>query len=81
MFLNKVYMPLLTIKVIPRSSQNSIQMLLDGTYKVKLTAAPVDGQANEMLVNLLAKEFSVSKNNIHIIKGASSKVKVVEILS
>lgn len=74
------YTPMiLNIKVLPRSSKNELLKLEDGTYKLKLTAAPVDGEANEALIKFLSKEFGVSKSQIRILKGETSKNKVVEI--
>lgn len=51
----------------------------DGTLKIKLTTPPVDGKANEEMIKLLAKHFKVSKSSIEILKGKTSKNKVVEI--
>lgn len=69
-----------TIKVTPRSSQNRItEVLADGTIKVKLTAAPVDGAANTALIALLADEWQVPKSKITIIRGLTSRTKIVEV--
>jgi uncharacterized protein (TIGR00251 family) len=71
---------LLNIRVLPRSSKNNVVgEMADGTLKVKLTAAPVDGKANEALVELLAEHFEVSKSKIKIVRGGTSKNKVVEV--
>jgi hypothetical protein len=68
------------IKVLPRSSKNEIVgEMADGTLKVKLTAAPVDGEANKELIKLLSKEWGTSKSNITIVKGLTSRNKIVEI--
>lgn len=70
----------LTIKVIPRSSKNELITLADETYKVKLMAAPVDGAANEALIKFLSAEFGVAKSCVRIVKGETSRNKIVEIL-
>lgn len=71
---------IINIRVLPRSSKNQvIGELADGTLKIKLMAAPVDGKANEELVKLLADYFQVSKNRVEIIRGLKSKNKVVQI--
>lgn len=71
---------ILIIKVLPRSSRNEIVgEMADRTLKIKLTAAPVDNAANEALIELLSKHFSVAKSAIKIIKGAKSKNKTVQI--
>lgn len=68
------------IRVLPRSSKNEIVgEMSDGTLKVKLTAAPVAGAANEALIKILSGHFDTPKNKIKIVRGLSSKNKVVEI--
>ena len=70
----------LTIKVLPRSSRNEIVgTMADGSLKIKTTAAPVDGAANEAVIALLSREYGVPKRGITIVRGASSKTKLVEI--
>ena len=48
--------------------------------KIQLTAAPVDGQANEKLIELLAKTLRVSKSSIEIVAGASGRDKLISIV-
>lgn len=67
------------VKVIPRSSQNSVEKISEGDYKVKLTAPPIDGEANQMLIKILADYFDVSKNYVKIIGGKSVKTKIIDI--
>ncbi|OGH86333.1 MAG: YggU family protein [Candidatus Magasanikbacteria bacterium RIFOXYC12_FULL_33_11] len=69
----------LNIKVIPKSSLNKIIKLSDTELKVKLTSPPVDGEANKKLIEILSKEYKVAKSKIKIVKGETSKNKVVEI--
>lgn len=67
------------VKVTPRSSRNEVVKTADGEYKVRLTAPPVDGQANEMLVKILADYFQVAKSRIEIAGGKSAKIKIIDI--
>ena len=67
------------IKLLPRSSKNQIIGKEGDTLKVKVTSPPVDGKANEALIELLAKRLGVSKSNIKIISGRRSKLKTVTI--
>lgn len=70
----------LKIKVIPRSSKNEVVGLMaDGTLKIKLTAAPVEGKANAALIKLLSDHFRVPKKDITIVQGEQSKLKLIEI--
>jgi hypothetical protein len=67
------------VKVDPRSSQRGISGLIGDALKVKVHAPPAGGAANEELVEILAAEFQVKKPSIRIVKGHSSRDKVIEI--
>ena len=67
-----------TVRVIPRSSKNSLVWEQD-TLKVRLTAPAVEGAANEALIALLAQCLNVPKRNIQIVSGLSGRQKIVEI--
>ena len=69
----------INVRVIPRSSKNSIEWE-EGTLKVRLTTPPVDGAANEALLTLLAQRLGLPKRDIHIIQGAAGRHKTVEIM-
>ncbi|NOX21084.1 MAG: YggU family protein [Nitrospirae bacterium] len=69
----------INVKVEPRSSKAVVSGLLGDQLKVKLTSAPVDGAANKQLIEVLARFFGVKKKAVRIIKGQTSKTKVVEI--
>ncbi|MCO5315290.1 MAG: DUF167 domain-containing protein [Solirubrobacterales bacterium] len=45
----------------------------------RVTAPPVDGKANAALVKLLAKEYSLPKSKIRILRGESSRDKLIEL--
>ena len=67
------------VKVIPRASKNEVVKISDGEYKVKLTAPPVDGKANGMLLKILAEHFNVSKSSLQIVGGKTARVKIVDV--
>jgi uncharacterized protein (TIGR00251 family) len=67
------------IKVSPRSSKNEVVKISEGEYRVRLTAPPVDGKANELLIEILAKHFKVAKSLISIAGGKTAKIKMVDI--
>ncbi len=69
----------ITIYSLPRSSRNQIIDQPDESLKVKLTAAPVDGEANKKLIELLSKHFGVKKHAVTIVRGKTAKTKVIEI--
>lgn len=68
-----------TVKIIPKSSKNEITESGDDSLKIKIKAIPEHGKANEELIKFLSKHFKVPKSNIEIIKGKTSKNKIVEI--
>lgn len=67
------------IKVKSNSKQQIIEEALDGSLTIHLKSPPVDGKANKELIEILAKRFDVSKSQIKIKSGLSSKTKLIEI--
>ncbi|OGC04875.1 hypothetical protein A2276_02810 [candidate division WOR-1 bacterium RIFOXYA12_FULL_43_27] len=68
---------LVSIRVITKAKQQKV-VEEPGRLKVYLNAPPVDGKANEALIELLAEYFKIKKNKMRIVKGLKSKDKVVE---
>lgn len=69
-------MVVIAVHVQPRGSKNALEWEHDG-LKARLTAPPVDGAANEALIVLLAERLAVPKRNITIVRGATSRHKMV----
>ena len=68
----------LSVRVTPRASQH--QLIRNGdSLEVRVMAAPVDGAANEALIELLAARLSLPKRAVRITAGATSREKMVEI--
>jgi uncharacterized protein (TIGR00251 family) len=65
--------------VVPRSSRSEIVGEHYGALKVRLTSPPVDGAANAELIKLMAKKFAVSKGEVEILSGETSKNKRIKI--
>jgi len=51
----------------------------DGTLKIRLTAPPVDGAANEALVKFLSDTLSVSRSQVEIVTGLTGRQKIIRI--
>lgn len=69
----------LTVK--PNSTKGPlVQVQDDGSLIVYIRAIAADGQANEALIELLAKHYGVAKTRITIVRGHTSRHKVVSIL-
>ena len=71
----------LAIRVTTRATENKIiGALSDGTVKIRLTAPPVEGKANQALIEFLADVLEVPRARIEIVAGATGKDKLVSIL-
>ena len=65
------------VVVQPRSSKNMMVGIYNDAVKIKLTAAPVDGAANSMCINFLAKLFKIPKSSVDIISGQNCRTKKI----
>jgi uncharacterized protein (TIGR00251 family) len=69
----------LSVRIQPRASKNEIVTMESGALKIRLTAPPVDGAANEALVKFLAQTLSIPKSHVEIVSGHTSREKIVRI--
>ena len=67
------------VRVQPRASNAGVDGVHGDALKVRLTAPPVDGAANEALVALLAEQLAVPRRAVRIVSGLQSRAKVVEV--
>lgn len=69
------------IKVHPRARKTAVTGILgegqDAAVKVALSAPPVEGRANEALIEFFAEMFGVSRSSVSVISGEQSRKKVV----
>jgi len=65
----------LKVFVQPRSAKNMIAGQHGDALKIKLTAPPVDGAANKMCIQYLAKFLKIPKSSLEIISGHTSRTK------
>lgn len=65
------------VRVQPRSSKNQVAGLFGDALKVRLTAPPVEGEANEACCAFLAKLLGVSRSRVEIVSGHTSRNKLV----
>lgn len=70
---------IVNVRVIPRASKSEIVGVHDGALKIRISAPPVDGAANVEIVRFLAKTFGVSKSDVFILSGETSKNKRIKI--
>lgn len=72
-------MPILNVQVKPGCKQQKIEQQSDGSLRVCLKSPPVEGKANQELIKLLAKYYSIPKSWVTIKSGLSSRHKRIEL--
>ena len=68
------------VKVVPGSKKEKIEVGPNGSLIARITARPIEGEANKMLTKKLAKLLGIASSNCTVIKGVKSKEKVVELV-
>ncbi|HNQ91173.1 MAG TPA: DUF167 domain-containing protein [Verrucomicrobiota bacterium] len=69
----------LAVKVQPRASMNEVAGAQGEALRIRLTAPPVEGAANEELVRFLARVLECPRRQIELVRGHRSRHKVVRI--
>ncbi|MBI4815730.1 MAG: DUF167 domain-containing protein [Deltaproteobacteria bacterium] len=70
---------ILEVAVVPRASRSRIVGQHDGRLKIQLDAPPVDGAANEALVELVADRLELKRSHVSIIRGQTSRKKALRV--
>lgn len=68
-----------SVRVQPRAARTEILGMHGDAVKIRVAAPPVEGEANEELVEFLAKQLGVAKSAVRIARGQRSKQKLVEV--
>ena len=69
----------LQLRVQPRASREEVAGVAGDAIRVRLTAPPVEGAANEALVRFLAARLAVSRAAVALVSGHTGRTKVVEV--
>ncbi len=69
----------IVVQVQPNASQNKVVRFRDGVLHLKIAAPPIKGKANQELLKFLSDILGVSKMNLTIEKGITSRRKTVAI--
>ena len=69
------------VRVQPRASKNEILDYRGDAIRVRVTAPPQGGRANEAVIALLAQALGVAKSRVSIVRGMASREKLVTIES
>jgi uncharacterized protein (TIGR00251 family) len=66
---------ILQVKVKPNARENRLTESKDGVWLASIKALPVDGKANEALIELVAEHFKVRRRQVSIAAGSTSRLK------
>jgi len=71
----------LAVRVTPRASRNEIvEVLDDGTIRVRLAAPPSDNEANEALIQFLSEILGVPRSKLDIVAGSAGRDKLISVV-
>jgi uncharacterized protein (TIGR00251 family) len=71
---------ILNVRVQPSAKKDEISgWMADGTLKIRLRAKPVEGQANQGLIQFISKTFKIAKGDIEILSGEHVRNKRLKI--
>jgi uncharacterized protein (TIGR00251 family) len=69
----------LEVKVVPGASRDEVNGTLGNAVKIKLRAPPVEGRANEALVEFLAEKLDLPRRAISLERGDTARLKLLRI--
>lgn len=67
------------VRVMPRASRDCVVGIYEDSLKIRLTAAPLEGKANEACRAFLAKTLGVPRSQVEIFSGHTSRNKVIKV--
>ena len=67
------------LRVQPRASRNAFAGVMGDAIKVAITAPPVDGKANQAVIEYLAEVFRIAKSNVVIVSGETGRNKLIAV--
>ena len=70
----------LALRVRPGAKRSALLARMPGgEWKVAVSAPPVEGRANDAVVELVSDLLGVRRSQVTLVRGASARSKVVEI--
>jgi uncharacterized protein len=67
------------VKVHPRARKNAITGVVGDALKLALTAPPVEGKANQAVIEFFADLFAIPRSSVTIASGETSRNKIVQV--
>ena len=69
----------ITVRVQPNAKRTEMVRFEDGVLHLRIAAPPVKGEANAALLDFLSDILGVSKSRLSIVKGTTSRMKVIAV--
>jgi uncharacterized protein len=69
----------LRLRVVPGSARPGIVGRYGDAWKLRVTAAPERGRANDAVLDLLAETLSVPRSDVKVVAGHAARDKIVEL--
>ena len=69
----------INIRVYPKSRRDSVELSPSGDLRVRVIAPPDKGKANDAVVKIIAARLGVPKSTVRVVRGLSSRSKVIEV--
>jgi len=66
---------ILTVRVSPNARRSGFNGVFNNAVRIALCAPPVDGKANESLIDFLSDYFDIRKSAINILSGETNRMK------
>lgn len=70
---------IIAVTVKPNAKKAGVVELADGTYRIAVIPPARDGKANQAVIDLVARHLRVAKSTVKIIRGLSSRQKLIEV--
>lgn len=67
------------VKLVPRAKHDEIVGIENDALKIRVNAPPVDGRANEALLQFLARTLKVARSQVELARGETSRHKLVRV--
>ncbi|HEY5142674.1 MAG TPA: DUF167 domain-containing protein [Solirubrobacteraceae bacterium] len=67
------------VRLTPRAARPAVELLEDGSLAVRVSAPPVDGEANAALVKAVAKALGIARSRVVLLRGERSREKTLRI--
>jgi len=72
--------PTFRVRVQTGASKNEIVGVQQDALKIRISAPPVEGKANKVLVQFLAKQIGVKRSQVEILSGHTSRIKTIRVI-